>query len=59
MSTNQFHYLKYQLPYRRRNQARGLTYRGKPRLRQAHPELAGLDRRTYRKFFMRTWRASR
>ena len=30
MSTNQFHYLKYQLPYRRRNQARGLSHHGSP-----------------------------
>lgn len=41
-----FEYLKYILPYRRRNQARGLDVFGHARkgaVRRSWPQLAGLD----------------
>lgn len=45
-----FDYIKYILPYRRRNQARGLDVFGherKGRVRRSWPELAGLAYNEY------------
>jgi len=39
------------------NRAAGLTGEGKPRRRQAHPELAGLPWPVYRKEIKRLWLA--
>ena len=48
-----FEYVKYVLPMRRRYQAQGLTVWGKPRRQRPlkYPQLAGLDRRTYRRLW--------
>ena len=59
MSDNQFNYLAYVLPYRRRLQARGLTVLGRPRLNRCRPELAGLPNHgaEYHRHYMRLRRA--
>ena len=36
--------------------ARGLNSHGHPRRNKPHPELANLDRKTYHREYMRTWR---
>lgn len=36
--------------------AMGLNWRGKPYKNRKHPELAGLDKKTWRKFYMRNYR---
>lgn len=38
------------------NIAKGLRWDGKPLKNKRHPELAGLDRRTYHRLIMRMWR---
>lgn len=54
-----FEYVKYVLPMRRRNQARGLTILGKRRATIARPQLAGLSGRSYHTEYMRLVRGSR
>ena len=41
---------------RARWHARGLNSAGKPRRNQPHPDLAGLNRKTYHREYMRRWR---
>jgi len=41
---------------RARWHAHGLNSAGKPRRNQPHPDLAGLNRKTYHREYMRRWR---